>query len=236
VNRLYFVRADPLNQNLCALPSNFDTLTFWAGNVGPNQRNFTANYSLPNGKYYAFIPKSQLTKVYQKANASAPAGTNNTWFSYDLDTPFQLDPSKPFVLDITFKGTNTNAQYSTYGGSRFLIGKYPTVTSTNTVDDAGSSTSGFLSFLGVDIVTANKPHHVLKAEAYPNPATQSVSVRVPNPTEATAELVSIDGRRVSLGTQSGWAAWGLPAGLPTGLYTLLVQQQGVAYKTQLAVQ
>lgn len=224
VNKIYF----QCGANFGSLDSDVDTLHIRM--TSTNLRSFQKVQIIKN----RFVRNSQMQEVFFNSNYRAPANTDGTWFSIDLTSPFTLDPSKSTVVDIQFTGSDCNPSYSVNGVGRFSTNQR-TYAGTLT-DSLGSQSSSTLPYFGIDIVTAVAPRKVLALQAYPNPASQSLHLGLPNPMPATTTLIAADGRRIELGTQDGWARWTLPAGLAAGLYRVAVRQAGLEYGTMLAVQ
>lgn len=226
VRRIYFQNGP----NFGSQDSDLDTLRIRMG--ATSLRNFR---NTPSFKNY-FVRNDSLQLVYSNPNYIAPAGTDGTWFGIDLTTPYQYDPSKNLILDLQFTGSNSNPSFSLNGKGFFGVGINRMTYAGNLTDTVGSQSSSTIVFFGIDIVTAVAPRKVLTMQTYPNPAQDRVMLGLPNPTEAAVCLIGADGRRVELGTQSGWAAWELPKGLATGLYRVVARQGGLEYGSTLAVQ
>lgn len=223
VNKIYF----QCGPNFGSQDSDVDTVHIRMGST--TLRSFEKVQIIKN----RFVRNNQMQEVFFNSNYQAPANTDGTWFSIDLTSPFTLDPSKSTVVDIQFTGNNSNNSYSLNGVGRFSTNQR-TYAGTLT-DSLGSQSSSTLPYFGIDIVTAVAPRKVLTMQTYPNPAQDRVMLGLPNPTEATVSLIGADGRRMELGTQSGWAAWQLPTGLAAGLYRVVARQGGLEYAGALAV-
>lgn len=224
VNKIYF----QCGPNFGSQDSDVDTVHIRMGST--TLRSFEKVQIIKN----RFVRNSQMQEVFFNSNYQVPANTDGTWFSIDLTNPFTLDPSKSTVVDIQFTGNNSNPSYSVNGVGRFSTNQRTYAGALT--DSLGSQSSSTLPYFGIDIVTATAPRKVLAMQSYPNPAQDRIMLGLPNPTEATVCLIGTDGRRVELGTQSGWASWELPKGLATGLYRIVARQSGLEYSSTLAVQ
>jgi len=224
VNKIYFRHGDTFQNTDVAL----DSLTLRLGT--------TRLYNLERNASFQTVFLTNIPRIFYRGRIVLPGGAQGNWFSLMLDTTITLDPAFPLVLDISFKASS-NPAYSLQAQGVFLVPS-PNLRASSASNTATSttSTSGLIPHFGVDVVTALAPQKTLALAAYPNPATASVTLSLPNPTTATATLLHTDGRQTALGTQSGWDAWALPAGMAAGLYVISVQQGGVYYTAKLRIQ
>lgn len=168
-----------------------------------------------------FLPATELTRVYTRAQTAVPAGAVDNWFALALDAPFRYDSTRSLVLDIRFN----NSSNQVFGVRSETVDSRRLRVYADTGRGIAGSTSSFVPHLGIDIpVVATRP------------SLSGLGLLVPNPLPATAAVAipaTLQGKEFVLTDASGKAvhrerlgASLRISGLPKGLYMLRVEGVG----------
>lgn len=171
-----------------------------------------------------------LQTVLGPAQVQIEPGISGDWFSIDLDTPFEYDPSLSLVVDINF-AHSTNSSFGTMSESGTTGRK---IMSSSTTDLSGESWTT-LQDIGFDLLSTGMAERMPAVTAlFPNPAQAASELRLAAPLPGPVELLVADltGRTVQerqLPTGTTKASVDMQD-LPPGIY--LVQLRDEAGRVQ----
>ncbi|MBZ0206502.1 MAG: T9SS type A sorting domain-containing protein [Flavobacteriales bacterium] len=147
----------------------------------------------------AFSGVDFLTGLQTVLNASAltiPPGSSGEWFSIDLDTPFEYDPTLSLVVDIRFE-TSVNTSFGTMSVSGTTGRKIMSNSTTTTSGETWTT----LQDIGFDLLgTGTSDRLPGVTSLFPNPADTrtELNLAVPLKEQALLTLSDISGRAVLL--------------------------------------
>lgn len=161
-----------------------------------------------------------LQTVLDQPELTIEPGSSGDWFSIDLDTPFEFDPSRSLVVDIRFE-TSANTSFGTMSVTNMNGRK---IMWSNTTDPSGEAWDT-LQDLGFDLLSTGVGQaHPAVVSLFPNPTPgrAELELSAPLPGHAFYTVSDVTGRAVADGK--------VPAGsiripvdveaLPAGTYVL----------------
>lgn len=178
---------------------------------------------------------TELETVLETASVSIAPGASGDWFSIDLTTPFEFDPTRSLVVDISFE-TSENTTFGTMSTSgntgRKIMSEFTGTTSGESWDT--------LQDLGFDLsLTGMSERALTGAVLYPNPTSARVDLVWSEPlvTNATLTIHDASGRLVhtaQLGAGNTRTAMDL-TGLSSGMYGVQLRDgSGLLFAQRLA--
>lgn len=178
--------------------------------------------------------------VFRRGTYIIPFGRRATWFVFDLDQPFNYDPTQTLIVTVSWAASN-GYSFLTAGdpvGAPATVGKklYSGTPNAPTGDPTSVVWQHFGFTLGPLGVASDVPT-VSTGEVFPNPATDHVTVTIADAaTPATITLSDVLGRAVRTTVHQSGAADRLDLrGLAPGPYALTVEQAGRRTTRRLVV-
>lgn len=176
-----------------------------------------------------------LQTVLETASLSIAPGASGDWFSIDLTTPFEFDPTRSLVVDISFE-TSENTSFGTMSTSgnvgRKIMSEFTGTTSGESWDT--------LQDLGFDLsLTGMSERALTGAVLFPNPTSARVDLVWSEPlvTNATLTVHDASGRLVhtaQVGAGNTRTIMDL-ASLSSGLYGVQLRDgSGLLFSQRLA--
>lgn len=162
ISRIYF----KYGTTGTALPQTLGTFTIKLGHT--TQTGFTGS---------AFF--TDLVKVLDSTSFTIPAKTDEDWFSIEVDTIFEYDPSKTLIVQTSFQ-TSTVANWGTMGTSNTPVRKIISEDTGATIGVGTSSTWQDFGFDVISVPTSTTPQ-VLTGKTptlFPNPSSDKITIEL----------------------------------------------------------